>query len=83
MANPAQLLAELQDAVKGVGPGGSLADKVGQALANLSGGDVPGACSTLTAFINEVNAQSGKTIPSSQAATLIASAQEIKTLLGC
>jgi hypothetical protein len=82
-ATPAQLLAALGTAVIGVGPGTSLSDKVAQALAYLNSGDVSDTCSTLTAFINELRAQSGKTIPQVQAATLIASAQQIKTLLGC
>jgi nitrous oxidase accessory protein NosD len=82
-ATPVQLLAALGKAVIGVGPGTSLADKVAQALAYLNSGDVSDTCSTLTAFINEVKAQSSKTIPQAQAATLIASAQQIKTLLGC
>jgi hypothetical protein len=50
---------------------------------DLPANDLADACSTLTAFINEVSAQSGKTIPSSQAAALIASAQQIRALLGC
>jgi CSLREA domain-containing protein len=82
-STPAQLLAALGSAVTGVGPGTSLADKVAQALAYLNSGDVSDACSTLTAFISEVKAQSGRTIPQAQAATLIASAQQIETLLGC
>jgi hypothetical protein len=82
-ATPAELLAALRIAVIGVGPGTSLADKVTQALAYLNSGDVSDTCSTLTAFINELRAQSGKAIPRARAATLTASAQQIKTLLGC
>ena len=77
------MLAALGSAVNGVGPGTSLADKVAQALAYLNGGDVPNTCSTLTAFINEMQSQSGKTIPTAQATTLIASAQRIRAVLGC
>jgi len=82
-ATPTQLLAALGNAVIGIGPGTSLADKVAQALAYLNSGDVSDACSTLTSFINEVKAQSGKTIPQAQAASLIASVEQIETLLRC
>lgn len=81
---PAQLLADLAILVNGVGPGTSLADKVKQAQAYLRSGDVSHVCSTLSAFINEVAAQKGKTVnPPSFADDLIAQAQGIKTLLGC
>jgi hypothetical protein len=82
-ATPAQLLAALGDAVTGVGPGTSFADKVAQALAYLNSGDISDTCSILAAFINEANAQSGKKLLPSEAATVIASAQQIMTLLGC
>jgi hypothetical protein len=80
---PAQLLAALGEAVVGVGPGTSLADKVTRAIAYLNANDIPDTCSTLGAFINQVKAQTGKTIPASEAATLTADALQIKTLLGC
>jgi hypothetical protein len=44
--------------------------------------DTAAACGTLGAFINEVNAQSGK-IGATLAASLIAQAQAIQTRLGC
>jgi hypothetical protein len=37
----------------------------------------------LTAFLNEVNAQSGKAITAAQAMQLVAAAQQIKTVVGC
>ncbi len=74
---------DLLTAVTGVGPGTSLADKVTQAQVDLAANDVPNACSTLTAFIHEVQAQSGRKIPTGQAASLIARAQRIMTVLGC
>jgi HYR domain/WD40-like Beta Propeller Repeat len=76
-------LTDLLAAVTGVGPGTSLADKITLVQSDLVANDLADACSTLTALINEVSAQSGKTIPSSQAATLIASVQQIRALLGC
>jgi HYR domain len=80
---PPEQLADLLVAVTGVGPGTSLADKVKQAQSYLAAHDVPDACSTLTALINELKAQSGKTISSGQAATLITTVNRIRTVLGC
>jgi len=79
---PAQL-ANLARAVKGVGPGTSLADMVAQARSYLASGHVADACGTLGAFVNEVKAQSGITIPSVTARKLIADAQRIQAVLAC
>lgn len=76
-------LTDLQAAVQGVGPGMSLSAKAQAAQSDLAAGDISGACSTLAAFINEVHAQSGKTIPASEAAQLIADATQIATVIGC
>ncbi len=76
-------LSDLGAAVNNVGPGKSLADKVKAAQTALGRGDVPGTCSILGAFVSEVKAQSGKKIPATKAATLIADARRIKTVLGC
>ena len=76
-------LADLLTAVIGVGPGTSLAGKVTLVDTDLAAGDVPDACSTLGAFRHEVAAQSGKKIPTDTAATLIAAAQQISTVLTC
>jgi hypothetical protein len=81
--SPAQLLAALGNAVKGVGPGTSLADKVKAAQSALAHNDVKGTCSVLTAFINEVNAQRGKKISPSVADNLMVRANQIQTLLRC
>ena len=78
-----QQLADLAAAVKGVGPGTSVRDKLNDAQAALAGGDVPGTCAILRAFINEVTAQSGLKIPAAQATPLVADANRIKTVLGC
>jgi uncharacterized delta-60 repeat protein len=81
---PAQLLAALGNAVVGVGPGTSLADKITQASTSLARNHIRDTCSTLTAFISQVNAgQKGKTISGAEAATLIADAKQIMTLLSC
>jgi hypothetical protein len=79
----AEQLADLGTAVTGAGPGTSLADKVMQAQTLVAGNDMADACSALTAFVNEVQAQSGKTIALDQAQALIASATRIKAVLGC
>jgi hypothetical protein len=81
--SPADLLAALGTAVIGVGPGTSLADKINRATTYLNKNDIADTCSTLNAFINQVKAQTGKSIPAPEAATLIADARQIKTLLGC
>jgi hypothetical protein len=76
-------LADLAAAVHGVGPGTSLGDKVKQGQNYLAANDVADTCATLTAFINQVKAQTGKSIPTGTANTLISQATQIKTLLGC
>ena len=59
----ADQLSDLGVAVSNVGPGKSLADKVKDAQTALGTNDVPGTCSILGAFINEVKAQSGEEDP--------------------
>jgi hypothetical protein len=72
-------LADLGEAVAGVGPGTSLADKVTSIEAYLAVGDNTDACGTLGAFINQVNASKKIADPG----TLIAAATQIETVLGC
>jgi hypothetical protein len=79
----ADQLADLLIAVTGVGPGTSLADKVMRAKEYVAASDVSEACSTITALINEIRAQSGKRVPAGQAAALISAAQRIEAVLGC
>jgi hypothetical protein len=76
-------LAALGQAVHGAGPGTSLTDKITAAQSYLASGDTADACSTLTLFINQVKAQSGKTIPAGQATQLITSATRIQAVLAC
>ena len=64
-------------------PGGSLGTKLQQILANINSGNTAGACTTLRAFLNEVSAQSGKTISAADAARLTQAAQTIQSSLGC
>jgi len=79
----AALLSDLANAVKGVGPGTSLADKVASVQSDLALEDTSDACGTLNAFIHEVKAQSGKSIPAGTASSLIAAAQQIEAAIGC
>jgi len=67
----------------GAGPGSSLAAKVQAALNGLQNGNTALACSTLQAFINEVQAQSGKKLTTAQANALIAAATRIRAVAGC
>lgn len=76
-------LAALYQAVQGVGPGNSLANKVSTAQSYLASGDTADACGALTGFIHEVQAQSGKTIPAGRAAWLNAAAKRIQAVLAC
>jgi len=83
LPSAAEQLASLATNVIAVGPGTSLADKLTQAQNFLASNDIPDTCSTLSAFVKETMAQSGKTVNVAQAGALITSAQEIKTKLRC
>ena len=61
----------------------SLITKLQNALDALAAGDTASACISLQTFTNQVQAQSGKKIPTSQADQLIISANQIKETLGC
>lgn len=76
-------LADLWAAVQSVGPGHSLAAKIGGARAAYAAGDASHTCAMLGAFINEVMAQSGKHVRPAIAADLLARAARIRHVLGC
>jgi hypothetical protein len=81
-------LTDLEETVIGVGPGTSLASKVKRIQSYLAANDKVNACGTLSAFINDVKAQTGKLIQPgtalpTQAGSLMASAQRIGDVLGC
>ena len=78
----AEQLADLEHAVVGVGRGRSLVDKVRQAEAYLRKHDIGSTIRSLKAFINEVQAQRGKSIARELAAQLIATATRIASVLG-
>jgi hypothetical protein len=54
-----------------------------QALDLATAGDVPSACNRIGAFVNEVSAESGKAITTSQAGQLLTLAQQVRTMLSC
>ena len=66
-----------------LGAGTSLRDKLVRALALLGQGDVDGTCDTLDAFLNSVRAQAGKSLTSTQAATLTADTLRIESVIDC
>lgn len=61
----------------------SLLTKLRDALAAIEASDTTTACDSLSAFINECQAQSGKKLTADQATQLITTANAIKTDLGC
>jgi len=78
----AEQLTELEHAVAGVGPARSLVEKVQQASALLGRNNAGAAVGVLRAFVSDVKAQAGKSIPPDQAAALVASATRIASVLG-
>jgi hypothetical protein len=80
-------LAALLQQVQSISPppklGGSLPNKLMAAQASLLAGNVQDACGTLQGFINEVKAQSGKKLSTTDATALIAAATQIRAALGC
>lgn len=76
-------LSDLANAVKGVGPGTSLADKVVSVQFDLASGDTGDACGMLSAFVHEAQTRSGKHLPASTATPLILTARRIQAVIGC
>jgi hypothetical protein len=61
----------------------SLDAKLNAVLADIAANDLAGACSSLTALINEANAQSGKKLTVAQANEIITLAMQLQGQLGC
>ena len=84
---PAQKITDLQTTVSGMGlPKGlttALNAKLQEALTDLASNDTQGACDSLQAFLNQVNAQTGKALTVAQAQQLIDAVNDIQTQLGC
>ncbi len=74
-------LAALIQAVERLGPGRSLLAKVTQARAQWTAGHITAARATVVAFISELRAQAGKTIPQGVISQLLADANVTLTLL--
>jgi hypothetical protein len=74
---------QLADLLASVAQVSSLAKKVSQAQAYVAAGHPSDACVPLQKFIKQVRAESGRDFPLAQAAALIASAQQIKAVIGC
>jgi PKD repeat protein len=64
-------------------PGTSLADKIVDTQAALEMGELAKACSTLNAFLHQVDAQAGKGIAPETASDLTRDATRIRAVLGC
>jgi HYR domain/Nidogen-like len=79
----AELLGTLITDSTGVGPGTSLADKARKAKTYFQNGDIPDACGTLAAYLNELKAQTGKSVTAAKAAALRAEVNRIRAALGC
>ncbi|HEX4526891.1 MAG TPA: hypothetical protein VH108_09160 [Gaiellaceae bacterium] len=78
-----QQLADLATSVAGVGPGTSLFDKITDARTAFATNEISETCSILNAFINQVNAQSGKSIREETATELVSDAARIRAELRC
>lgn len=79
----AQMIADLLTAVTATGPGSSLADKMAIIQAYVAAGDTAAACSELTAFQNQISAQSGKKLTVQQATQFPSDAAALKARIGC
>jgi hypothetical protein len=75
-------LSALLASVTGKGPGTSLADKV-KLIQGYAANDKADACGTLGAFLNQVKAQTGKTLTTAQAASFTTQANSARATLGC
>ena len=76
-------LDEILANVTGVGPGKSLANSVKVIQAKAASGNAQATCDSINPFVNEVQAQSGKTLATAQADLLIAEATQTAELLAC
>ncbi len=81
---PGALLQQLLSDVTQVGPGKSLADKVGLAQTYYLVPDIQATCAVLSDFVSEVKAQAGKKkLTDTQAATITSDAHAIMVAIGC
>ncbi|HEV2217375.1 MAG TPA: hypothetical protein VGV88_07355 [Candidatus Dormibacteraeota bacterium] len=87
VVSPAQFAQSVIDAIFGMGlPSGiseSLNGKLGAYIDSTSRGDQTSACGQLGAFVNNVNAQSGKQIPAADAQLLLIDGARLTTASAC
>jgi len=76
---PREVIAALADAIGDFGQGRRI---LAEALASLDR-DNPSACNQLGAFVNMVQAQSGKSLAPDVAGALLARAEGVRRVLGC
>jgi hypothetical protein len=83
----AQFAQSVIDAISGMGlPSGtseSLTSKLRAYIASTARGDQTAACGQLGAFVNSINAQSGKQIPAADATLLLTDAARLNTASAC
>jgi hypothetical protein len=79
----ADLVADVTQAGLPRGIERSLLAKLGAAQRKLDGGHHQGACGSLGASINQVEAQSGKQLAAASAEDLVAEAAAVRDALGC
>jgi hypothetical protein len=77
------LLTDLAQEVADIGPGNSLAAKVQSIQASVAAGQNAQACSKLGALLNEISAQSGKSLTVAQAQHLTDEINVIRSLIPC
>ena len=77
------LIALVQSLRLPSGTANSLIVKLQAAASALDRGNIQAACGSLSAFLNEVNAQEGKKLTAAQADLLKAEATRIRAVLGC
>ncbi len=77
------LIAQVQRLGLPSGTANSLSVKLQGAASALDRGNSEAACGNLGAFLNEVNAQTGRKLTSAQADVLTAEATRIRAVLGC
>jgi hypothetical protein len=83
LKSPADEVLDLLAAVKGVGPGKSLENKVKAIQASIAAGQTTSTCNQLNAFKHEVGAQTGKSIPVATATALLSEADRVAAAAGC
>lgn len=77
------LFQTLLSAVAVLGPGNNLIADIQQALVLFLASNTSGSCSSLNAFLNEVNAQAGKKIDPQTAQQLLQEAGALEGVIGC